>query len=119
MTQAQSAATAAALNHLGYTVNAHNAGALIYGITPGSPADHSLQVAQVILGVDYTLTPTACALVDSLHGLQPGAVALLKVEKSTISASGVFKAGPIVVQKVTLTAPPKGLTITGCSARPT
>jgi PDZ domain-containing protein len=114
MTQAQQAATAAALNHLGYTVSAKDAGALIYGIEPGSPASGYLKVAQVILGVDYTNTPTACGLVSALHGLRPGSVALLKLEKSTISASGVFEPGPIVEQKVTLGTPPKGLVETGC-----
>ena len=38
MAQAQSFATAAALTHLGYTVTSTNAGALIYGIEPHSPA---------------------------------------------------------------------------------
>jgi PDZ domain-containing protein len=114
MTQAQQAATAAALTHLGYTVRANNAGALIYGIEPGSPAAQVLKVAQVIVGVDYTLTPTACGLVEALHGLRAGSVAVLKVEKSTINGSGVFKPGPVVDEKVTLGTPPKGLEETGC-----
>ena len=38
MAQAQSFATAAALTRLGYTVTSTNAGALVYGIQPGSPA---------------------------------------------------------------------------------
>ena len=38
MAQAQSYATAAALSHLGYTVHATDAGALVYAVEPGSPA---------------------------------------------------------------------------------
>jgi Lon-like protease len=114
MTQAQQAATAAALTHLGYSVSAKNAGALIYGIELGSPASRALKVAQVVLGVDYTLTPTACSLVKALHGLHPGSVAVLKVEKSTITNSGVFESGPVVDENVTLGTPPKGLEETGC-----
>ncbi|HVA10234.1 MAG TPA: S16 family serine protease [Acidimicrobiales bacterium] len=114
MTQAQQAATAAALNTLGYTVRADNAGALIYGIQPNSPAADSLKVAEVVVGVDYTLTPTACALVHALNGLHPGSTAVLKVEKSYINDSGVFVPGPVVQQKVTLGTPPKGLVETGC-----
>jgi Lon-like protease len=119
MTQAQQAATAAALNHLGYTVTADNAGTLIYGIEPGSPAANVLKVAQVIIAVDYTLTPTACALVGALHGLAPGSTAVLKLEKSTINDSGVFEPGPTVEQKVTLGKPPKGLVDSGCGTRAT
>jgi PDZ domain-containing protein len=115
MTQAQQAATAAALNTLGYTVHADNAGALIYGIAANSPAANTLKVAEVILGVDYTNTPTACALVTALHGLQPGSTALLKIEKSYINDSGTFVPGPIVQQKVTLGQPPKGLVDSGCA----
>jgi PDZ domain-containing secreted protein len=61
MAQAQSFATAAALSRLGYKVTSTNAGALIYGIAPGSPAASTLQVAQVITAVNGTATsrPTA------------------------------------------------------------
>ena len=43
MAQAQSFATAAALSHLGYTVTSTNAGALVYGVEPHSPAAGTLQ----------------------------------------------------------------------------
>ena len=56
MAQAQSFATAAALSHLGYTVNSTNVGALVYGIVPGSPAAKTLKVAQVITAVNGTPT---------------------------------------------------------------
>ena len=39
---------------LGYTVTSTNAGALVYGIAPGSPAAATLHVAQVITAVNST-----------------------------------------------------------------
>jgi PDZ domain-containing protein len=119
MMQAQQAATAAALSHLGFTINAKPVGALLYGIDPGSPASHSLQVAQIVIGINYTLTPTACSLVTALHGLQPGTSPLFKIEESTISNSGVFESGKIVERRVLLGTPPKGLEEVGCGAADT
>ena len=114
MAQAQSYATAAALTRLGYTVHSTNAGALVYGIQPGSPAAKSLKVGQVITAVNGTSTPTDCALIDSLHGLQPKTSVSLSVEQSSINDVGTFVAGPIVHKSVTLGTPPKGLVDTGC-----
>ncbi len=121
MTQAQSYATAAALSHLGYQVTSTNAGALIYGISPGSPASESLKVAQVITAVNGTATPTDCALINSLHGVAPGTSVALTVEESSLNDVGAFVDGPTVHKSVTLVAPPKGLTDTGCGppVRPT
>jgi Lon-like protease len=116
MAQAQSFATAAALTHLGYPVSSTDAGTLVYGIEPGSPASKHLQVAQVITAVDGTATPTDCALISSLHGVQPGSSVSLKVEQSYINDSGAFVNGPIVTKSVKLAAPPKGLVDTGCGA---
>ncbi len=121
MAQAQSFATAAALSHLGYVVHSTNAGALVYAVQPGSPADKVLQVAQVITAVGATPTPTDCALIDALHGLTPGTSVSLSVEDSSINDVGDFVDGPIVHKSVTLGVPPKGLVDTGCGAptRPT
>ncbi len=116
MAQAQSFATAAALTHLGYTVHPTNAGALVYGIQPGSPAAKTLKVAQVITAVNGTSTPTDCALVDSLHGSRPGTSVSLSVEHSSINDVGDFVPGPTVQQSVTLGKPPKGLVDNGCGA---
>ena len=52
MSQAQAQAKAAALRHLGYTVKEQDAGALVFGIAPGSPASHVLKVSQVITAVN-------------------------------------------------------------------
>ena len=114
MAQAQSFATASALSHLGYAVTSTNAGTLIYGIQPGSPAANTLQVAQVITAVNGTPTPTDCALIASLHGLQPKTTASLTVEESSINDNGDFVGGATVHKSVTLGTPPKGLVETGC-----
>lgn len=114
MTQAQSFATAAALRQLGYTVTATNAGALVYGIEPGSPAAKTLKVAQVITAVNATPTPTDCALVDSLRGVTPGTTLTLSVEQSSVNDVGDFVSGPVVQTHVTVGTPPKSLVETGC-----
>jgi Lon-like protease len=114
MTQAQSFATAAALSHLGYTVNATNAGTLVYGIAPGSPAAKTLKVAQVITAVNGTPTPSVCGLLETLHQFTPGTTVTLSVEQSSINEFGTFVNGPVVPKPVTLAAAPKGPPITGC-----
>jgi PDZ domain-containing protein len=116
MSQAQSDATAAALSHLGYSFNVHNAGTLVYGVQPGSPASKSLRVAQVITRVNGTATPTGCALVTALHGLTPGTTVTLQVEQSSINLVGNFVPGPTATRTVTLGTAPKGLVDTGCGA---
>jgi PDZ domain-containing protein len=116
MTQAQADATAAALGHLGYPVTGRNAGALVYGIEPGSPAASQLKVAQIITRVNRTAVTTDCGLVNSLHGLAPDTEVSLAVEQSTINNAGVFERGPTVTKTVKLAAPPSHLEITGCGA---
>jgi PDZ domain-containing protein len=116
MAQAQSFATAAALSRLGYTVTSTNAGALIYGIAPGSPAASTLHVAQVISAVNATPVTTDCSLITALHGLSPGTKAALTVEESSINSVGDFVNGPTVTKSVTLGTPPKRLVDTGCGA---
>ena len=121
MAQAQNFATAAALTRLGYTVTSTNAGALVYGIAPHSPASKTLQVAQVITAVDGTSTPTDCSLIGALHGVTPGTVVTLTVEQSSINDIGQVVPGPTAQKQVRLAEPPKGLVDTGCGAptRPT
>jgi PDZ domain-containing protein len=114
MAQAQSFATAAALSHLGYSVTSSNAGALVYGIAPNSPAASVLKVAQVITAVNGAPTPTDCALIHSLHGVAPGTSVSLTVEESSINDVGAFVGGPTVQKSVTLATPPKGLVEQGC-----
>jgi Lon-like protease len=114
MSQAQSDATAAALSQLGYPYTVRNAGVLVYGISPGTPAARVLKVAQIITKVNATPTPTQCALVNALHGLRPGGTATLGVEQSYLNDVGDFVAGPTVAKTVTLGRAPKGEQVTGC-----
>ena len=114
MAQAQSFATAAALSRLGYTVTSTNAGALVYGIAPHSPASSTLQVAQVITAVNGTPVTTDCSLIHALHGLLPGHSVALAVEQSSINDVGQFVSGPVATKSVTLGTPPKGLVDRGC-----
>ena len=116
MAQAQSFATASALTHLGYAVSSTNAGALIFGIAPHSPAASVLRVAQVITAVNTTPVTTDCSLIAALHGLTPGSDVSLKVEESSINDVGQFVDGPTVTKTLTLGPPPKGLVDTGCGA---
>ncbi len=117
MAQAQSYATAAALTHLGYSVSAHDAGTLVYGTVAGSPAAASLKVAQVITAVNGTPTPTACALVNALHGLGPGTSVTLSVRAVHHQpVRGVRVRARPCPSAVTLGTPPKGLVDTGCGA---
>ena len=73
MAQAQSFATAAALSRLGYTVTSTNAGALVYGIAPGSPAASTLaggpgdHRGQQHAGDDRLLSDRRAARVDTGH----------------------------------------------------
>lgn len=114
MSQAQSAATAAALTHLGYAVTAKNAGVLVYGIPAGTPASHVLKVAQVLTAVNGTPVTMPCGLTHALAGLQPGTAATFSVEQSSINATGAFVAGPTVQRRITLAAPPADLTDAAC-----
>ena len=114
MAQAQNFATASALTYLGYNVTSTNAGALVYGIEPHSPASKTLELGQVIKAVDGTPTSTDCALVGALHGLQPRTKVSLSVEQSYINSVGSLVPGAIEQKSVTLGVPPKGLIETGC-----
>jgi PDZ domain-containing protein len=114
MTQAKSFATASALTRLGYTVTSTNAGALVYGVAPHSPAASTLHVAQVITAVNGTPVTTDCSLVNALHGIQPGQSVPFRVEQSSINDVGDFVTGPVVTKSITLGTPPKGLVDTGC-----
>jgi PDZ domain-containing protein len=116
MTQAQSFATAAALSHLGYTVNSTNVGALVDGIVPGSPAAKTLKVAQVITAVDGTPTTSECGLIQVLHKYTAGTTVTLSVEQSSINNVGTFVNGPVAQKTITLAKAPKGPPVTFCGA---
>ena len=65
MSQAENDAKAAALTRLGYSVPATQAGAVIFGTYPGTPAYQALSVGDVVTAVNGVATPTAEALVTN------------------------------------------------------
>ncbi len=81
MSQAIASAKTAALRHLGYTVPATPAGAVIAGTFPGSPANGVLHVGDVVVALDGTPTLTARALTDALAPHTPGQTVTFSVRK--------------------------------------
>ena len=79
MSQAESAAKAAALTRLGYPVTSKNAGAVVSATYPGTPAFGVLMVGNVITAVSGTSTPTATDLVNTLHLYHSGQQIVLSV----------------------------------------
>jgi PDZ domain-containing protein len=79
MSQAETAAKAAALRHLGYKVPATAGGAVIFATFPGTPAYPLLNVGDVITDVDGAATPTAAALTTALDHHHSGQTVTLTV----------------------------------------
>ena len=72
MSDAQQAAVVVALRQLGYHLSVTPSGALLYALLPGSPAEASLLVGDVVTSVDGTPVRTALDLGDALAGRHPG-----------------------------------------------
>jgi PDZ domain-containing protein len=81
MSQAENDAKAAALTRLGYSVPATQAGAVIFGTYPGTPAYQALSVGDVVTAVNGVATPTAEALVTNLSRYHSGDTVRLTVRK--------------------------------------
>jgi PDZ domain-containing protein len=79
MSQAESAAKAAALTRLGYPVGSQAVGAVVAATYPNTPAFGVLMVGDVISGVDGTSTPNATDLVNTLHNYHSGQTVTLSV----------------------------------------
>lgn len=79
MSDAQQAATVVALQHLGYHVTASPDGALVYALLPGSPAESTLAVGQVVTAVDGRAVASAADLGDQLRRYPPGTRVVLRV----------------------------------------
>jgi PDZ domain-containing protein len=79
MSNAQQAATVVALGRLGYHVRVQNAGALLYALQPGSPAETSLAVGDVVTAVDGTPVTTALGLGEALDSKTPGAAVEIRL----------------------------------------
>lgn len=105
MAQSQSFAKAAALRHLGYDVPERDAGTLVFGVQPGSPASRALQVGDIVTSVGDTPTPNACSLVAALHDLSPGQRVTFTVQRTTITSDGRIQPGATTPMTVRLAQP--------------
>ncbi len=81
MSQAEAAAKTAALTRLGYRVTATPAGAVIFGVFPGTPAASVLDVGDVVTGVDGTRVTSAQSLSRALAGHHSGQTVTLSVRR--------------------------------------
>jgi Lon-like protease len=72
MSDAQQAATVVALNELGYKVHVSLAGALLYALQPGSPAEQSLAVGEVVTSVDGRSVDSDAEFAARLERFSPG-----------------------------------------------
>ena len=88
MSQAEQAAKTSALRHLGYTVPATPAGAVIAGTFAGTPAYGVLNVGDVVTAVDGTPTLTAEALGRALDTYHSGETVTFTVRKNGTGAPG-------------------------------
>ncbi|MHB8244394.1 MAG: S16 family serine protease [Acidimicrobiales bacterium] len=79
MSNAQQAATVVALTELGYKVNVRPAGALIYALLPGSPAEASLAVGDVVTEVSGHSVTSASGLGRQLVTYRPGTTVVMRV----------------------------------------
>jgi PDZ domain-containing protein len=99
MSQAEASAKTAALRHLGYTVTATPAGAVIAGTFPGTPAYGVLDVGDVVTALDGTATPTALALTHALAPHHSGQTVTFSVRKG---GKGAAVAVPLTLQATTV-----------------
>jgi len=81
MDQAETAAEAAALGRLGYDVQPHDAGVLVFAVFHGTAASGVLHVGDVISGVDGRPTPTNQAFLAAMKRYRSGETVTLSVER--------------------------------------
>ncbi len=81
MSQAESAAKAAALSRLGYKVTATPGGAVVFGTFPGTPASTTLNVGDVITAVDGKAVTTAEELTHALAEYHSGQTVIFTVRR--------------------------------------
>jgi PDZ domain-containing protein len=81
MDQAETAAKAAALERLGYDVQPHAAGVLVFAVFDGTAASGLLHVGDVISAVDGRSTPTNSAFLSAMKRYRSGETVSLSVER--------------------------------------
>ncbi len=88
MSQAEQAAKTSALRHLGYSVPATPAGAVIAGTFAGTPAYGVLNVGDVVTALDGKPTLTAEALAQALSTYHSGQTVTFTVRRNGTGAPG-------------------------------
>ncbi|MGH9292862.1 MAG: S16 family serine protease [Acidimicrobiales bacterium] len=81
MADAQQAATVVALHQLGYHPEVRPSGALLYALLPGSPAERSLVVGDVVAAVGRVPVTSAAGLATDLQSKAVGEEVVLSVRQ--------------------------------------
>lgn len=116
MATSKQSAAYAALTTLGWHVPSRPAGALVYGVDyPSSAWRAGLRVADRIIAVDGTPTPTMCSVIAATHPMPVGATVRLTVEPARVSGSGTITLGADRVMDVVTSATPSGVVDVGCA----
>jgi PDZ domain-containing protein len=113
MAQSKEAAKTAALERLGYKVDATPDGAVVTAVASDSAASSTVSVADVITGVGAQSVTSSCGFVAAIHDLAPGTKISLQVRPAAIHAGGQITNGAPVERTVVL-GPPLSKASTGC-----
>jgi Lon-like protease len=116
MTDSKQAAEVAAFRALGWMIPSVPTGATVTGVVSPSPARTAgLHVADQIVGVNGEAVRSSCGLIRLVHGVKPGAVLRVRVERAKISPAGDITLDTPSTIKLTTSKPPSDLGPTGCS----
>jgi PDZ domain-containing protein len=116
MDDSKQAAEVAAFSALGWKVPATPTGAVVTGVVASSPARRAgLSVADEIVAVNGAPVDSSCALVATLHLVEPGTLVRLGVKRASISSSGTITWASATTLDVTTASAPSGLGDSGCA----
>ena len=115
MYDSKQAAEVAALRRLGWRVAARPDGAVVTAVVAPSPARLAgLRVADRIIAVDGRATRSVCGVVAAVHGVAPGTVVHLRVQRARIDAQGLITWRPPTSLSLRAAAPSSATGPTGC-----
>jgi Lon-like protease len=115
MSDAKHAAEVAAFRSLGWRIPSTPAGTVVTGVVEASPAAAAnLHVGDEIVGVNTTAIRSNCQLVSYFHDKAPGTAVDLKVDRVTISNTGVLSYGSVSSVHLVTTAVPDYVAPSGC-----
>ncbi len=115
MSDAKTAATAAALSALGWQLPIQFHGATVAGVVSHSPAMRAgIHVADRIVSIKGIPVRSACDLVRALKNIAPLSRVLVGFSPATISSSGTITNGTVRVVTATTARVPAGLGPSSC-----